>query len=154
MAKAKLVHGFLIKAKEREILPAIHDASDYKEISRMIGADLFTVVHLNDKGDMVFVDDEGLLNGQRYFFNIRGYPQPLAGNGLVLGTDQEGNTASTTITMKWLKENITFSEHKVLGFEVEEGTTDVLGKPGFFMRSTPIFGPPDTEEASDGPDKA
>lgn len=44
-------------------------------------------------GDMLYVDDEGLLKRGMRLFNIdRADGQPLAGNGLILGHDAEGNS--------------------------------------------------------------
>jgi hypothetical protein len=60
---------------------------DYKEIQKQIGCDCFTCVEL-ENGDTLFVDDEGLINGEQNFFAIDGAPyQPYAGNGLILGTN-------------------------------------------------------------------
>jgi len=42
-------------------------------------------------GDSVYVDDEGLLHNPEFFFVLRHSPlQPLAGNGLVVGINDEG----------------------------------------------------------------
>jgi hypothetical protein len=41
--------------------------------------------------DILYVDEEGLLHGENLFFKIDGFPQPIAGNGLILGTDEEGD---------------------------------------------------------------
>lgn len=44
-------------------------------------------------GDMLYVDDERLLKRGMRLFNIdRADGQPLAGNGLILGHDAEGNS--------------------------------------------------------------
>jgi len=32
-----------------------------------------------------------LLHGENLFFKIAGFAQPIAGNGLILGTDDEGD---------------------------------------------------------------
>jgi hypothetical protein len=42
--------------------------------------------------DIMYVDEEGLLHGENLFFKIAGYAQPIAGNGLILGTDEEGDS--------------------------------------------------------------
>jgi hypothetical protein len=49
----------------------------------------FDVVRINNEGDVIYVDDEGLFT-KSYFFTYNGYTSPLAGKGLVLGTDSEG----------------------------------------------------------------
>lgn len=82
-------------------------SGDYQEIYRLIGCDTFTCADINEYGDTVFVDDEGLINGKpQEFFLVADYPQPLAGKGLVLGTDQEGESVSPSITLEQLKARI------------------------------------------------
>ena len=60
---------------------------DYKDIQDKISVDCFTCAEINQAGDVVYVDDEGLMNGTDDFFFIEGMYQPFAGNGLILGTD-------------------------------------------------------------------
>ena len=58
---------------------------------------------LQGAGDLICVDGNGLLKGPVYqFFGVKGYPQPLAGRGLVLGTDDEGDRVSPETTLEWL----------------------------------------------------
>ncbi len=44
--------------------------------------------------DSLYVDEEGLLKPCTAFFHIDGHHQPLAGKGLILGSDEEGNTVA------------------------------------------------------------
>jgi hypothetical protein len=49
----------------------------------------------------IWVDDNGLLyEPVPATFNVRGYPQPLAGRGLVLGFTNSGRSVSTTLTIE------------------------------------------------------
>lgn len=59
-------------------------------------------------GDVLYVDEEGLLHEPKPFFSIRGYIQPLAGNGLVVGTDEEGDSVSPTITVEEVRKLVTW----------------------------------------------
>jgi hypothetical protein len=67
---------------------------NFQDIQREIDVDCFTVVPM-DNGDALYVDDEGLLNGTFMFMEIEidGYVRFLAGNGLILGTDDEGESS-------------------------------------------------------------
>jgi hypothetical protein len=38
----------------------------------------------------LYIDDKGLINNTREFFAVQGYPQPLAGNGVLFGETDEG----------------------------------------------------------------
>lgn len=86
-----------------EIRPKVLD--DYYSA---LQCDLFDVVGFNDVGDVIYVDDEGLLKGPTSYFLIEGCRTPLAGRGLVLGTDPEGETISPSVTLEWLNENVDF----------------------------------------------
>ena len=82
---------------------------DFREIYTLVDADTFDVARINAKGDVVYVDDEGLINGKpQDFFLIQGYPNPLAGKGLLLGSDAEGESKSPSVTLGWVKENTAF----------------------------------------------
>lgn len=107
------MQGYLIDPAARTITP-IQYGGDYREISRFIGCDYFTAVHL-DEGDTLYLDDEGLMKGPTHFFKVQGYPEPLAGKAVLLGSDDEGETTSA----KQNPENlITFGELLRVGNQI------------------------------------
>jgi hypothetical protein len=66
-------------------------------------------------GDVLYMDDDGLLKEPKYFFRLTDYgAQPLAGNGIVVGeeiTDDDGDWVGyADIKMKigWLRQRIQF----------------------------------------------
>ena len=40
-------------------------------------------------GDILYVEDDGLLTPNKYFFMVKGQPQPLSGDGIVVGPEVE-----------------------------------------------------------------
>lgn len=61
--------------------------------------------------DVLYVDEEGLLRdnlASQPFFAIRSYPQPLVGNGLIMGVDGDGESVSPTITLEEVRKLITW----------------------------------------------
>jgi hypothetical protein len=63
------------------------DYADFRDLQVMIGG-LISVACRMDNGDVLFVDDEGLLKRCDHFFRFDLYgPQPLAGNGVLVGPD-------------------------------------------------------------------
>ena len=70
---------------------------------------LFTCVGINDEGDSIFVDDEGLYRETQAFFEFEGYPQPLQGFGLVLGCDDEGETVAPSVTLDQVAARISWA---------------------------------------------
>lgn len=94
-----LIHGFVIDPATQDVCPAA--IITYKDIYPILGIDTFDVVQI-DGTNCVFVDDEGLLKPNQYF-KIAGYPQPLAGKGFLLATD---NSTGETISTKLFYEQV------------------------------------------------
>lgn len=139
--------GFLINPENRTISQVEYNG-DYKQIYEFIKAELFTVVRI-DEDNTVFVDDEGLLNDPRYFFKLRGYHQPLAGRGLILGVDKEGESIGSTLELSDVENLVEeWMELSVEGFITkEEDNVEIYpGVRGFKISSTPVFGPPKDKE--------
>ena len=101
--------AYLIDPKQQTITQVEHDASDYRNISRTIGCDYFTTVVLNEHDDTIYLDDEGLLYMDiKYMFQIDNNENfCYAGKGLVLGTDEEGESCEPNITLDELKKRVT-----------------------------------------------
>ena len=76
---------------------------------RLIDCDCFCLGGELDNGDHCLVDDEGLLKGKRFFFKWEGYPHnPLAGNGLVCGSDRNGETVDVKTSLEAIKAKVSF----------------------------------------------
>jgi hypothetical protein len=105
------MQAYFIDSANKTITDVEYDG-DYKNISKMIGCDIFTVINLNEDGDALFIDDEGHLKDQdsQNYFWFDGYPTMLAGNGLVLGTDVEGESIEPCRLIDWVKDRIRFQE--------------------------------------------
>lgn len=119
----KMKKAILIDANNREI-KEVSLGDDYKEIYQHIGCEIFDVVRIDENND-VYVDDEGLLklSPESKFFFVEGYPQPLAGNGLVTGIDNNtGETISTSLTVEQLKSKVKFMNM----FDVQEYARNTL----------------------------
>ena len=105
------MQAYFIDSANKTITDVEYDG-DYRNISKMLGCDMFTVVNLNEDGDALFVDDEGYLKDQdnQNYFWFEGYPTMLAGNGLVLGTDAEGESIEPCRLIDWVKDRVLFQE--------------------------------------------
>lgn len=112
----RLVKGILIDPFACTVIEVEHDADDYKNIHRLIShetktVDIFTCAYsdLLQPGEAVFVDDEGLLTPCDRFFMLNGHPtQPLAGKGLLLGSNGNGDTISASTSLECIKEQVMF----------------------------------------------
>jgi hypothetical protein len=98
--------GFLIDPSARSVAPWVYDG-DWQTIAPAIriGSSPFTIVEIGD-GDVIYVDDEGLLKPLDWFFAVKGGHQPFAGCGLVLGTDAQGEAVTARIALGDLKRRV------------------------------------------------
>ena len=91
--------AILINANDNTI--SLVSIKDYKDISKFGQFDLFTCVQIDAKGNTLYVDDEGLLNGTSRGFVIEGYEQPLMGNAVLLGTNlNTGDSKDTSLSLE------------------------------------------------------
>ena len=71
------------------------------------GYDCVDIVYL-ENNDAVYVDDEGLLNKPQHFFILAGYKQPIAGNGVILGTTDDGDNQDIQSSLDEIKNSVRF----------------------------------------------
>jgi len=122
------VKAYLIDPEQKSITEMFYDDSNYRNIGKLIDADLFDVVRFADTHDVIYVDDNGLSADKR-FFTVKGYPSPLAGKGLVLGTNYAGESMAPETTIEGLEQIITFiSDHAAITMAVEADEAAVRNK--------------------------
>ena len=108
--------AILIDTKNKEIKEVEHDDT-LKNIYKLVDCATFDVVNI-DNTNGIYVDDEGLFAEDRRFFIYRGTNrdgshgriQSLAGNGLILGTDNEGEVIAPTITLEEVQDAVDFHQ--------------------------------------------
>ena len=107
--------AILIDVKTQEIKEVEHDDT-LQNIYDLIDCRAFDLVRIDDVNS-IFVDDEGILKDNLYFeYSVSDRVFQLAGNGLVLGVDDEGNSISTTLTVEDVEGKVNFLPE---GFKVE-----------------------------------
>jgi len=91
--RAILINPWFKEVKEVQI------GTDFGEITKQLcnplgpKVDIFCIGHQFDNGDVLYVDDEGLLkSGMRLFDIGRLDGSPMAGNGLILGSTSDGDS--------------------------------------------------------------
>lgn len=102
--------AFFIDSTKREIREVNY--SNFRDIQTFVGG-TFTMVPTDaiGRGDVMFVDDEGLLKTKTGFFMLPDSDYPLAGNALVVGKesdDDNGDTFPPTSTIETLSQVIQF----------------------------------------------
>jgi hypothetical protein len=93
---------------------------DYTAIYTMLSVpehkvSTFAIVNISET-EILYVDDNGLLRdlSENRFFLMAGYPQPLAGCGLVIGGNDEGETVASQMTLEQVVKSVTFGDPFVL----------------------------------------
>lgn len=100
--KAILIDPFEQSVKEVEY------SGDFRDIYKLIDAECFDCARIR-RGDGIFVDDEGLLKSPTHFFEHSDYPSPLAGKGLIVGCDEQGESVDCKTSLDEVKAKVTFS---------------------------------------------
>ena len=85
--------------------------NDYKEIYNVIGngCNTFDCPYQFDNGDTLYVDDEGLLHDEvNGCFILEGWNNPVVGNAVIIGTNDEGDDIDCKSTIEEIKSKIKF----------------------------------------------
>lgn len=125
------MRAFLINPTDRTISQLDH-SGELKDMRQTIACESVDRVSLAPGLDM-WVDDEGHLFPGRNIFEFSGAPRRYAGNGLILGIDDQGQTIETSITIDKLLQIIRWTDLATSGDMSEARATEA----GFHM-GTPI----------------
>lgn len=98
--------AILIDSENRTIKEVDHPGG-IDSIYKYLNCDCFAVITLSEQ-EGIYVDDEGLLHDPQHFFKFVNYPQPIAGNGLVVGVDSDGEDVGTKLTVEYFEDKIKF----------------------------------------------
>ena len=104
--------AILIDAVNRKVELVMTDGH-FRDMQRQIGCDIMTVGTYLENEDFIYVDDEGLLNGKwKDFFFIENKAgsksQFFAGNGLVLASNEEGESVDVKTSVEDLTKMVRF----------------------------------------------
>jgi len=104
------IRAIIIDAKNQRVVETSFPDSDIRHI---YGAGKFSCValaHMFPNRDTVYVDDEGLLKPVRYGFTLEGAHQDFfAGNGVLLGSDRQGETVDAKTPIEDVIRSVGFS---------------------------------------------
>tara|TARA_R100000234_G_C4909966_1_gene139412 strand:- start:256 stop:585 length:330 start_codon:yes stop_codon:yes gene_type:complete len=100
--------AILIDVHTQSVTEVEHD-NTLENIYDLLDCRTFDVVRI-DETDSIYIDDEGLFVNDQLFFEYGGDAQSvrLAGNGLILGVDDEGNSISPKTTIEEVKGRVGF----------------------------------------------
>lgn len=109
-----MMQAILINPFDKTI-EEIEYSGDWRDISSLLECDIFTTAYFADTTDSVYIDDEGLYVEDQAFFTIGDYPQPLAGRGLILGCNDEGDSVDCETTLEEAKAMVKFVGNDPMG---------------------------------------
>lgn len=114
-----------------------------EDIYALVRTDIIEAVYFDTGRDCMYVDEEGLLRTPpKPLFQVLGFDQPLAGNGLILGVDGEGETCSTSLTLEAIAPLVVWRDHvEFVGFRPYTATATIFGQEVPVVGSVPLFEP-------------
>lgn len=117
------MRAILINPTGKAISTVNYDGN-FRSIYRLLGCDTFTTLQVSPQTTL-FLDDEGLLKANPGpFFAWKGYPQPLAGNGLLLDTDEVGESVACTMALADVVASVSWVAPVFKGFRDTSGVED------------------------------
>lgn len=138
------MRGILIDPFEQTITEVDPQSMD-EWVKKMLKVDLVTAVTVwydedTDRRETLWVDDEGLFVKDQKYFQWKGYEQPLAGRGIILGTDAEGETIASDLRYDYVVERVEWLPDVELDHmeSIPEGTTQK--HPMFGDMEVPVIG--------------
>ena len=103
------MRAIIINAEVRTITETEIDGS-LKSLQQIVGGLIEPVSQGLDGDHHCYVNEEGLLDQPQHFFMFRDGHQPLAGNGVILSSTEDGDEAPCTLLLDWVKDRVTFMD--------------------------------------------
>ena len=90
----------------KEVYAIESDMTKLSNIYEELNCSMFTMVRLDEYNDLL-LDDCGLLKSNS-FFAIEGYPSALAGYGLIVSHDEDGETIESSLSPQQVQKMVRF----------------------------------------------
>jgi hypothetical protein len=101
--------AIIVNPKDRTITATDIDGS-LKPLRQIVGGLIEPVSQGLDEYHHCYVNEEGLLDDPQHFFMFSDGHQPLAGNGVILSSTDDGGEAPCTLLLDWVKERVAFMD--------------------------------------------
>lgn len=138
---AKLLRGVLIDPIAKTVSEIEIDNNSLETIRKHVLGNTQGgfLTHVRGPDCFVWLDDEGLFKPNQHFFKWSWHTQPLAGKGVVIGYDQQGNDVDCPLSVTDIQGAVRFFKVQpvVAGFNDTEQLGEFHGKPAtIFNRET------------------
>jgi Domain of unknown function (DUF3846) len=103
------MRAIVINAKDRTITATEIDGS-LTSLQQIVGGLIEPVYDGLDDAHHCYVNEEGFLDQPHYFFMFKGGHQPLAGNGVIVGSGLIADEAPCSLSLDWVNKHVTFMD--------------------------------------------
>ena len=103
------MRAIVINAKDRTVTETEIDGK-LNSLQQIVGGLITPVYDGLDDSHHCYVNDEGLLHNPQHFFMFDDGHQPLAGNGVILSSTNDGDEAPCTLSLDWVQQRVTFTD--------------------------------------------
>ena len=103
------MRALIINAKDRTVTETDIDGS-LDSLQKIVGGLIEPVTQGLDDDHHCYVNEDGLFENPQHFFMFEGGHQPLAGNGVILSSTEDGDEAPCTLPLHWVKQRVTFMD--------------------------------------------
>lgn len=120
----------------------VDTVGDLQSIYELVRTDIIEAVYLPGRNAM-FVDEEGLYRQPpKPVFQFLGFDQPMVGNGLILGFDEDGDNCDTTVSLAGVIQRVVWRDHlEFAGMRPFSGTGTLFGEPAVVIGAKAEFKP-------------
>jgi hypothetical protein len=110
MKTQKQYRAYHIDSDKKEVIEImIPDDGSLEALQKCVGG-YIEPAHRFENEDILYVNEEGLFGQPQNFFILAGAHQPFAGNGVMIGTDEEGDNADVQTPIQDIKARIVFAD--------------------------------------------
>jgi hypothetical protein len=114
MKTQKQFRAYHINAEEQTITEImIPDKGSLEALQKCVGGYIEPAVRFENE-DILYVNEEGLFCSPQFFFIVKGAHQPFAGNGVMIGTDDEGDNQDVQTSLDDIKKQVRFADKQTL----------------------------------------
>ena len=101
--------AIVIKSRNRTVVE-IDLVPTLDRLQQTVGGLIDPVEQGLDDEHHCYVNEEGLLDNPQHLFMLTDGHQPLAGNGIILASTEDGDEAPCRLPLEWVKERVTFMD--------------------------------------------
>ena len=103
------MRAIVIKSRNRTVVE-IDLVPTLDRLQQIVGGLIEPVEQGLDDEHHCYVNEEGLLDNPQHFFMLTDGHQPLASNGIILASTEDGDEVPCRVPLEWVKERVTFMD--------------------------------------------